>query len=78
MTGDTFYNDGARALQDRFDSRRIADRLETLKRTAFTEDDKTFIESAIYFFLATADDAGHCRIGRLPLAGRRRVCTGNE
>ena len=58
MTGDTFYNDGARALQDRFDSRRIADRLETLKRTAFTEDDKTFIESAIYFFLATADDAG--------------------
>ncbi len=58
MTGDTFYNDGARALQDAFDSRRIADRLETLKRTEFTEDDKTFIESAIYFFLATADGEG--------------------
>jgi predicted pyridoxine 5'-phosphate oxidase superfamily flavin-nucleotide-binding protein len=58
MSGDTFYNEGARALQDQFDSRRIADRLETLKRTAFTEDDKNFIESSIYFFLATADSDG--------------------
>ena len=58
MTGDSFYHDGNRALQDQFGSRRIADRLETLKRTAFTEDDKAFIESAIYFFLATADDEG--------------------
>ena len=58
MTGDSFYHDGNRALQDSFESRRIADRLETLKRTAFTEDDKAFIESALYFFLATADDEG--------------------
>ncbi len=58
MTGDSFYHDGNRALQDRFESRRIADRLETLKRTAFTEDDKAFIESAVYFFLATADGEG--------------------
>ncbi len=58
MTNETFYHDGNRALQDQFESRAIADRLEQLKRTAFTEDDKAFIESAIYFFLATADDEG--------------------
>jgi uncharacterized protein len=53
------YHDGNRQLQDRFDSRRIADRLEErLTRTAFTPDDKTFIESAAYFFLATADAQG--------------------
>jgi predicted pyridoxine 5'-phosphate oxidase superfamily flavin-nucleotide-binding protein len=58
MTGDSFYHQGARALQDQFDSRRIADKLEQLKRTAFTEDDRAFIEGAVYFFLATADADG--------------------
>ncbi len=53
------YHEGNRELQDRFDSRRMADRLEErLTRTAFTEDDKAFIESAAYFFLATADAQG--------------------
>jgi predicted pyridoxine 5'-phosphate oxidase superfamily flavin-nucleotide-binding protein len=53
------YHAGNRALQDQFDSRRIADRLEQkLTRTAFTEDDKAFIESCFYFFLATADADG--------------------
>ena len=53
------YHDGNRRLQDQFDSRRISDRLEEkLTRTAFTPDDKAFIESVIYFFLSTADDAG--------------------
>ena len=53
------YHEGNRALQDRFDSRRIADRLEEkLTRTAFTADDKAFIESCPYFFLATADAEG--------------------
>jgi predicted pyridoxine 5'-phosphate oxidase superfamily flavin-nucleotide-binding protein len=53
------YHAGNRALQDQFDSRRIADRLEEkLTRTAFTDDDKAFIESAFYFFLATADGDG--------------------
>ena len=53
-----FYHAGNRALQDAFDSRRIADRLEQLKRTEFTPDDKAFIEGSIYFFLATADAEG--------------------
>jgi predicted pyridoxine 5'-phosphate oxidase superfamily flavin-nucleotide-binding protein len=53
------YHDGNRRLQDEFDSRRISDRLEEkLTRTAFTADDKAFIESAIYFFLSTADAEG--------------------
>jgi hypothetical protein len=53
------YHDGNRQLQDRFDSRRISDRLEEkLTRTAFTADDKAFIEGAAYFFLATADAQG--------------------
>ncbi len=53
------YHDGNRALQDQFDSRRIADRLEEkLTRTAFSDADKLLIESAIYFFLATADADG--------------------
>ena len=53
------YHEGNRSLQDQFDSRRISDRLEEkLTRTQFTPDDKTFIESAIYFFVATADAHG--------------------
>ena len=53
------YHDGNRRFQDQFDSRRIADRLEQVTaRTAFTDDDKTFIESRILFFLATADAEG--------------------
>jgi len=59
MTDSILYHDGNRKLQDAFDSRRISDRLEEkLARTAFTADDKTYIESASYFFLATADAQG--------------------
>jgi hypothetical protein len=59
MADSIMYHEGNRSLQDRFDSRRISDRLEEkLTRTAFTPDDKAFIESAPYFFLATADAAG--------------------
>src|SRR6187397_1969566 len=53
------YHDGNRSLQDQFDSRRISDRLEEkLMRTAFTADDKLYIESLPYFLLATADAHG--------------------
>ena len=53
------YHEGNRQLQDQFDSRRISDRLEEkLTRTAFTADDKAFVESVIYFFLSTADAEG--------------------
>ena len=53
------YHAGMRQLQDRFDTRRLADRLdERLSRTAFTAEDRQFIESRVFFFLATADDLG--------------------
>jgi predicted pyridoxine 5'-phosphate oxidase superfamily flavin-nucleotide-binding protein len=53
------YHAGMRDLQDRFDTRRLADRLdERLGRSAFHEDDRAFIESRPLFFLATADARG--------------------
>jgi hypothetical protein len=59
MPASVMYHDGNRQLQDRFDSRRISDRLEEkLMHTEFTPEDKLFIESLPYFFLATADAEG--------------------
>jgi predicted pyridoxine 5'-phosphate oxidase superfamily flavin-nucleotide-binding protein len=56
---DPFYHEASRQLQDAFHSRQIADRLEECTlHTAFTPSDQAFIESAIYFFLATADAEG--------------------
>jgi len=53
------YHSGSRQLQDRFDSRRIADRLEQVTaHTAFTGDDRAFIHSCPLFFLATATLGG--------------------
>jgi len=59
MSDSLMYHDGNRRLQDSFESRRIADRLEEkLTRTAFSDDDKAFIETVPFFFLATADADG--------------------
>ena len=59
MPESVMFHEGNRRLQDRFDSRRISDRLEEkLTRKEFTGDDKTFIEGLPYFFLATSDDQG--------------------
>lgn len=53
------YHDGNRQLQDEFQSRAIADRLEQVTtRALFTDEDREFIQSRIFFFLATADDQG--------------------
>ena len=54
------YHDGSRALQDRFDTRRLADRLHDMFRSKWTlEDVRPFVEAAPMFFLATADRDGH-------------------
>jgi uncharacterized protein len=56
---DELYNEGSRELQDRFDTRRIADRLEEVTvHDRFAEGDRQTIESAAMFFLATADADG--------------------
>jgi predicted pyridoxine 5'-phosphate oxidase superfamily flavin-nucleotide-binding protein len=53
------YHEGMRRLQDRFDTRRLADRLdEKLGRAEFTAEDREFIESRRLFFLASADSEG--------------------
>ena len=59
ISDSALYHAGNRQLQDSFGSRALADRLEEkLARTAFTDDDRAFIESMPYFFLATADAEG--------------------
>jgi predicted pyridoxine 5'-phosphate oxidase superfamily flavin-nucleotide-binding protein len=53
------YHGGSRRLQDRFDTRRIADRLEDVTvRETIDEDDRAFIEDRDMFFIATADAEG--------------------
>lgn len=59
VTPDDAYHVGMRRLQDRFDTRRLADRLvNKLSRTEFTDEDRAFIESATLFFIASADSDG--------------------
>lgn len=56
---DATYHAGMRAWQDRYDTRRLADRLdERLGRSEFRAEDRAFIESRALFFLASADAAG--------------------
>lgn len=59
MADSLLYHDGNIALQERFASRALAERMETtITRTAFTDADKAFIEAALFFFLATANARG--------------------
>jgi uncharacterized protein len=53
------YHDASRELQDRFDTRRLADRIdERIVHTTIDDDDRGFIERADMFFIATADAEG--------------------
>jgi predicted pyridoxine 5'-phosphate oxidase superfamily flavin-nucleotide-binding protein len=53
------YHSGSRKIQDQFDSRRIADRLEQVNaHSTFSGYDRDFIESCSMFFLATANQDG--------------------
>jgi len=59
MSDSEMYHEGSRRLQDRFATRKLADRLaEKILHEAFTDDDRAFIESRPMFFLATADAEG--------------------
>ncbi len=54
-----FYGEAHRALQDSFDSRRLADTLkDRVMRTALSETDKRFIAAGDMFFLSTVDHNG--------------------
>jgi hypothetical protein len=52
------YHEGNRELQDRFDTRRLADRIEGRVRDHIDTDDRAFIEARDMFFIATADEDG--------------------
>jgi len=55
----SIYHEGNRKLQDQFDSRRIADRLEQVTlHDRFNGSDAEFIDNSSMFFLATADADG--------------------
>ena len=59
MSDSRLYSEGSRHLQDRFDTRRIADRLEKVDLLEeFTDVHRDIIEAAPMFFLATADAQG--------------------
>lgn len=54
------YTDSQRALQDAFDSRRLADRIEErLVQGELDDSDRAFIERQFMFFLATVDESGY-------------------
>ena len=51
----SMFHDGHRAMQDRFDGRRVADALETHRRLAeFGPEQRALIEGSTFFFLATS------------------------
>ncbi len=53
----SFYHDGMRDFQDRFDGRRVADALEKNRiRHDFWDDDRALIASTPFFFIATSFD----------------------
>lgn len=59
MTDSELYTPGARHLQDAFDSRRIADRLEEVDLVHdFDDSHRELIEASPMFFLATVDTEG--------------------
>jgi uncharacterized protein len=53
------YHEGNRTLQDRFDTRRLADRIEErIVHEAIDDHDRAFIEARDMFFIATVDEGG--------------------
>jgi uncharacterized protein len=53
------YSEKHRDLQQRFDTSRLADRLEALARPTIPDDTKAFIESRDMFFLTSVDHRGY-------------------
>ena len=52
------YHDGVRGLQDRFDTRRLADRLAESTSDVINSRFRSFIEKRDMFFIATANEEG--------------------
>jgi predicted pyridoxine 5'-phosphate oxidase superfamily flavin-nucleotide-binding protein len=79
------FHQGNRMLQDRFDTKRIADRIDgLLVKDTIGEHDRAFIGSADCFFLATADADGrpNCSykggdLGFVPVIDERTIAFPN-
>ena len=70
MDDSRLYHEGSRELQDRFDTRRIADRLERVDlHQAFTDAERAMIKSAPMFFLATILTGGIPLVSALRMVG---------
>jgi len=53
------FSPSSRSLQDRFDTRRLADSVgERIIKDTISDDDRAFIEARDMFFLATVDEGG--------------------
>lgn len=77
----SMYHEGMRELQDRYGGRKVADRLEEhRKHFEFTQEDKGFIQSSPFFFLATTwDDTVDCSMksgapGFVQITGPDELC----
>ncbi|MBI2724051.1 MAG: pyridoxamine 5'-phosphate oxidase family protein [Chloroflexi bacterium] len=53
------YHEGNREMQDRHDTRRLADRVAGIIHDALDDHDRAFIGAMDMFFLATVDAEGH-------------------
>lgn len=53
------FSEATRAIQERFETRALADRMaDLIFHEAFTDEDKAFVEGAMFFFLASVDASG--------------------
>ena len=59
MSEPPMYHEGMRHFQDRYETRKLADRLEQVRHyTEFDENHRKIIERSVFFFLATTDAEG--------------------
>ena len=63
------FHDGNRYFQERFDTRRVADKLAERAKDKLAPEDREFVEQADMFFLATSDHRG------MPTSAPTRVAT---
>jgi predicted pyridoxine 5'-phosphate oxidase superfamily flavin-nucleotide-binding protein len=55
LEGRSFFHEGMREIQDQFDGRRVAEAIERhRKHYSFWDDEREWIESAQFFFIASA------------------------
>jgi hypothetical protein len=72
------FHHGNRRLQDAFDSRRIADRLEAVTtRAAFSDGDRAFIEGAGFFIVNNGGEQMYTRDGSFKLNAENVLVTGD-